>query len=169
MGEEEMPPTGLTLAGAKEWLNENFVKHTITPVNAKAGLYFGLDTWDVKALEEVPNINSLRKRNFRLYTAGLEEDSKAWWESTMGPMSAPLIPSLPTFLDDARDFLRSEVKADKIKAGELLYGDDEMERTTAIVIDVTNKEKHILIKRINNKFSMEDYTPVTIAKDIATK
>lgn len=167
---EQMPPTGLTLAGAKQYLSDNFVKHTITHVNAKAGLYFGLDVWDVSALEEVSNVNSLRKRNFRLYTQGLGDDAKAWWEATQGPMSPPVPPTPePTFLDDARAFLRAEVKADRIKAGELIYGDDEMERATATVISSEKKEKRVLIKRVADVFSMEDYVHLSGTTEVVAK
>lgn len=166
---EQMPPTGLTRAGAKQYLSDNFVKHTIIHVNAKAGLYFGLDVWDVSALEEISNVNSLRKRNFRLYTQGLGDDAKAWWEATQGPMSPPATTPEPTFLDGARDFLRAEVKADRIKAGELIYGDDEMERATATVIDKGKKEKRVLIKRVGKIFSMEDYVHLSGTTEVVAK
>lgn len=163
---EELPETGLTLGKAKEWLEKNFVRHTITHVNAKAGLYFGLDAWDVKALEEVPNINSLRKRNFRLYTLGLEDDSKAWWEATQGPMSAPTPPTPePTFLQQAMDFLVIEAKEDRIKAAELIFGDDKMERATAVVIGTDSKERRVVIRKNNEGgFSMDEYTPISLTE-----
>lgn len=164
-----MPETGLTLAKAKLYLSDNFVKHTISHVNAKAGLYFGLDVWDVSALEEVLNVNSLRKRNFRLYTQGLDDDSKAWWEATQGPMSPPATTPESTFLEGARDFLRAEVKADRIKAGELIYGDDEMERATATVIDKGKKEKRVLIKRVDAIYSMEDYVHLSGTTEVIAK
>jgi len=155
--EEKMPPTGLTLGEAKKYLSNNFVKYTLKKVSA---LYFGLDEWDVKALEEVPNVNSLRKRNFRLYTRGISDEVPAWWEATQGPMSPPISTPEPTFLDEARNFLREEVKTNHIKAGELIYGDDKMERATATIINAAGKEKHAVIKRVDNKFSMEDYIPI---------
>ena len=164
---EQMPPTGLTLAGAKQYLSDNFEKHTIKKTSE---LYFGLDVWDVKALEKVPTIDSLRRRNFRLYTAGLDDTAKAWWEATQGPMSPPAPPTPePTFLDGARAFLRAEVKADRIKAGELIYGDDEMERATATVIDSGKKEKRVLIKRVDAIFSMEDYVHLSDVTEVIAK
>lgn len=158
-----MPPTGLTLASAKEYLAGKFVKYTIVHVNAKTGLYFGLDIWDVSALEEVPNVNSVRKRNFRLYTQGLEDEAQAWWEATQGPMSPPTPPvPEPTFLQQAKAYLVTEVKEDRIKAAELIFGDDQMERATAVVIDSASNEKRVVIKKKDGVFSMEDYTPISI-------
>ena len=158
-----MPSTGITLREAKQYMIDNFITHTITHVNVKAGLYFGLDVWDVSALEEVPNINSVRKRNFRLYTQGLEDDALAYWEATQGPMSPPTVTPKPTFIDGARTFLKEEVAANTIKAGELIYGDNDMERATATVIDsATNNEKYVVIKKKADVFSMEDYTPIKL-------
>ena len=159
---EQMPPTGITLGEAKQYLSEKFVKYTIAHVNAKAGLYFGLDVWDVSALEEVPNVNSVRKRNFRLYTKGLDDDAKAYWEATQGPMPAPVVTPEPTFLDGAMNYIREEVKTNKIKAGELIYGDDQMERATATIIGIDGAEKYVVIKQEAAVFSMENYTPVKI-------
>ena len=168
---EELPKTGLTLAGAKQYLAENFVKYTITHVNAKKGLYFGLDVWDVSALEEVPNVNSVRKRNFRLYTQGIEDNSPAWWEATQGPMPAPAPPTptpQPTFLDEARAFLRREAKADRIKAAELIFGDDEMERATAVVVDNSLQEKRVVIRKdADGEFVMDAYTPLSPSEIIS--
>jgi len=161
---EEMPATDITLGDAKQWLTDNFVKHTIKKVSA---LYFGMAMYDVQVVEEVQEINSIRKRQFRLYSETPEDTSKAWWESTMGPMSPPETTPVLTFTDEARKFLRDEVKANNIKLGELIYGDDEMERATATVIDTTSKEKYVIIKRSDNKFSMEDYTPVVSAREAA--
>lgn len=166
MSNGEMPATHITLGDAKQWLTNNFVKHTIKKVSA---LYFGMVMYDVQVVEEVPNINSIRKRQFRLYAESPEDTAKAWWESTMGPMSAPVIPQTPTFTDEARAFLRTEVKADSIKTGELIYGDNEMKRATATVVDPTGKEKYVIIKKKDGAFSMEDYTPVVLAKEAVTK
>lgn len=165
---EELPPTGLTLAGAKKYLSDNFVKHTLKKVSE---LYFGLDVWDVKAMEEVPNVNSLRRRNFRLYTQGLEDDSKAWWESTQGPMSAPTPPAPEsTFLEQVRSFLIKEAQTNEIKAAELLFGDNEMERATAVIIDSASKEKRVVIsKDTDDAFLMEDYTPLSATEIAPTK
>lgn len=159
-----MPSTAITLGDAKQWLSKTFVKYTIKKVSA---LYFGMAMYDVQVIEEVPNINSLRKRQFRLYAETPDDTAKAWWEATQGPMSPPATTPLPTFTDKAREFLRTEVKANKIKAGEMIYGDDKMERATATVIDVTGQEKYVVVKRVGVVFSMEDYTPVVIAKEAA--
>ncbi len=157
---EEMPPTGMTLGEAKQWMNEHFVKHTFKKTSH---LYFGLLIYDVQAIEEVPNANSLRKRQFRLYAESDEDTAKAWWEATQGPMSPPASTPEPTFLDGAREFLRIEVKANRIKAGELIYGDNDMERATATVIGADSIEKYVVIKKEETTFSMEDFTSIARA------
>ena len=150
-----------------------------------------------------------RRRNFRLYTQGIDDGAKARWEGTQGPKTAeakavtlgdvkawltatygskgegwnmkqtsekwlgrdvwdvhvmeptsPTEPAAANFLDEARAFLVEEAKADRIKAGELIYGDNDMQRATATVIDAAGKEKHVVLKRSKNGIKAEDYTPL---------
>jgi len=155
----EPPETGLTLGKVKQWLSANTLAYTMQ--KSSKGLILGEYEWTVNCKEEVDD-NYSQKRNYRLYTKGLEDDSKARWEKNQGPtLFPPPIPE-PTFLDGARDFIRAEVVADRIRAGELIYGDNDMERATATVIDATNTEKYVVIKREADVFSMEDYTPIKI-------
>ena len=91
---KEMPKTSLTLAGAKQYLADNFPQYKMKKTSA---LHFGLDMWEVNALEEVPNINSVRTRNFRLYTRGIGDDSLAWWEATQGPVVLTPAPPLQIY------------------------------------------------------------------------
>lgn len=151
-----MPPTGITLEEAKQYLSDNFVKYTITHVNAKAGLYFGLDVWDVSALEEVPNINSLRKRNFRLYSQGLEDDSKAWWESTQGPISAPTIIPEPTFASRVEAYLKTKIDDNTLKFGFIVQPSELIKKALCNVIMPDNVDKTILVSEdAEGKFSFE--------------
>lgn len=141
-----MPPTGLTLASAKQYLSETFVKYTIAHVNAKAGLYFGLDVWDVSALEEVPNMNSARKRNFRLYSQGVDDESKAWWESTQGPMSAPTPPTPePTFASRLEAYIKTKVENGAIKFGFVVQVSELTKKALCNVIMPDNTDKTILV------------------------
>ena len=152
-----MPITSLTLAGAKQYLALNFAQYKMKKTSA---LHFGLDMWEVNALEEVPNSNSLRTRNFRLYTQGIEDDSLAWWEATQGPVVPTPAPPLPTFRDQLLIFLREEVSANRFKIGVLTHVDNEMERAIATVVDSAGMEKRVIIKKEGLKFVMEDYTPL---------
>ena len=166
---EEIPETGLTLGKAKQFLEDNFIAYTMKKSSA---IILGEYEWDVKCKEEIDDYRE-EKRNFRLYTKGLDADSYARWEKNQCPtqysISSPSTPPAHTFLDGARAFLRAEVKADRIEAGELIYGDDEMERATATVIDSGKKEKRVLIKRANNVFSMEDYVHLSGTTEIIAK
>ena len=159
--------------------------------------------------EEKRDTDTEMRRNFRLYTFGLDDSAKARWEGTQGPKSpeakavtfgevnawlterfgkegegwnkkrvsekwlgrdiwdvhvmepvSPAEPAAANFLDEARAFLVEEAKADRIKAGELIYGDNDMQRATATVIDAAGKEKHVVLKRSKNGIKAEDYTPL---------
>jgi hypothetical protein len=161
--DKNLPATGLTLKDAKQYMASNFVQYTIKKTSH---LYFGLLIYDVQAIEEVSDLNSLRKRQFRLYAVSEDGASKAWWEATQGPMSLePAIPE-PTFTDGVRAFIRAKVKSDYIKAGELIYSDDEMERATATVIVATKKEKRVVVKRIKGVYSMEGYIPLSNLQEV---
>lgn len=140
---ETMPPTGLTLEKAKQYLTDNFVKYTITHVNVKAGLYFGLDVWDVSALEEVPNVNSARKRNFRLYTQGLDDTSKAWWEATQGPTSAP-VPE-PTFTNCLEAYIKTKIDDNTIKFGFIVQSSELTKKALCNVIMPDKTDKILLV------------------------
>lgn len=152
-----MPSTSLTLAGAKQYMTNNFVSHTFKKTTF---FYFELLVYDVQAIEEMPNLNSIRKRQFRLYAESDEDTAKAWWEATQGPMPAPIVTPEITFSNDANNFLISEVAANKIKVGKLIYTDDNMERATAMVVATDGIEKFVIIKKTDGIYSMEDYTPI---------
>lgn len=140
-----MPPTDLTLAGAKQYLSDNFVKHTITHVNVKVGLYFGLDVWDVSAIEEAPNVNSLRKRNFRLYTQGLDDTSKAWWEATQGPMSAPISILEPTFISRVEAYIKTKIDDNTIKFGFIVQSSELIKKALCNVIMPDKTDKTLIV------------------------
>lgn len=160
----EMPATTLTVAEARKYLAEHFLDYTLKKTSA---LNFGLNVWDVSALEEVAVTNSVRKRNFRLYSQGDEEDDLAWWEATQGPITPPIPEPIVRFTDEARAYLVSAAKADSIKAGELIYADDAMERATAAVVDANGKEKRVVLKKdAQGKIVSEDYTPLTVTETV---
>lgn len=151
---EELPETGLTLAGAKQWLTENFVKHTLKKTSE---LYFGMDVWDVKAMEEVPNVDSLRKRNFRLYTAGIEDDAKAWWEATQGPMSPPTPPvPEPTFVTRLEAYIKAKTDDSTIKFGFIVQVSEPSKKAICNVIFPDKTDKTILVSEDSERvFSFE--------------
>jgi len=159
--------------------------------------------------EEKRDTDTEMRRNFRLYTFGLDDSAKARWEGTQGPKSPeakavtfgevkawltekfgqvgvgwnmkrvsekwlgwdvwdvhvmepviPAEPAIPSFLDEARAYLIAEVQAGRLMAGELIYGDNDMQRATATVIDAVGKEKRVVLKRGAKGIEAEDYTPL---------
>lgn len=150
---EKMPSTGLTLRKAKQYMTDNFISYTIAHVNTKAGLYFGLDVWDISALEEVQNINSVRKRNFRLYSQGLEEDAKVWYEATQGPISPSA--SEPSFSDRVSIFIKTKVNDGTIKFAYVVQINEDISKALGVAIMPDNTEKRILLKETEGAFSIE--------------
>lgn len=147
---------GLTLAKAKQYLNDNFVTYTITQINDISGMYFGLDVWNVSALEEVSNVNSVRKRNFRLYTQGLEEKSKAWWEATQGPMSPSATTPELSFASRVEVYIKTQVDSGTIKFGFVVQLNESQKKAICNVIMPDNSNKSILVSEDSKgKFNFE--------------
>jgi len=141
--EEKMPSTGLTLAGAKAYLVKNFAKHTLKKTSE---LYFGLDVWDVKVLEDMPNVNSMRKRNFRLYTQGIDDEAKAYWEATQGPMSPPTPPTPElTFVSRLEAYIKTKVDDGTIKFGFIVQVSELSNKAICNVIMPDRTDKSILV------------------------
>ena len=152
--EEKMPSTGLTLAGAKAYLAKNFAKHTLKKTSE---LYFGLDVWDVKVMEQVPNIDSLRKRQFRLYTAGIDDEAKAWWEATQGPVLPPTPPTPePTFVNRLETYIKTKIDDNTIKFGFIVQVSEPSKKAICNVIMPDRTDKSILVSEdAEGKFSFE--------------
>ena len=173
-----------TIGKVKEFLTANFQAFEIQTVNVqKAGKMqqaksLGRFVFNVEAIEKRPyqaGIAFDRHRNFRLYVIPPDENTEkfdpnlkenegvsASFEETQGPSIASETPPTPvkTFTDDARAYLIAQVKANALKVGELIYGDNDMERATAVIIDAAGKEKRVVLKRDEKGFEMTEYTPL---------
>lgn len=130
----------LTLAGAKAYLETNFVSYTIKKTSE---LVLGLDIHDIKAIEEVPNVNSLRRRNFRLYTQGIEDDAEAWWEATQGPMSAP--DPEPGFMNRLDAYIATKIEDNTIKFGFVVQSSELTQKALCNVIMPDKSDKTLLV------------------------
>lgn len=137
---EKTPSTGFSLKDAKQYLSANFVNHTLKKTSE---LSFGLDVWDVKAIEEVLDTNSLRRRNFRLYTQGLEDDALAWWEATQGPMSSPA--PEPTFINRLELYIKTKIDDNTIKFGFIVQSSELSKKAVCNVIMPDKSDKILLI------------------------
>lgn len=135
-----MPPTGITLGEAKMYLGDNFIGYTIKKTSEQL---FGLYVYDVKAMEEVPETNSIRRRNFRLYTDGLEDIANAWWEATQGPTSAP-VPE-PTFNNRLEAYIKTKVEDNTIKFGFVVQSSELSKKAICNVIMPDKSDKSLLV------------------------
>lgn len=152
---EGIPETNLTLGGAKQYLSDNYISHTIKKTSE---LSFGLTVWDVRAIEEVLDTNSLRRRNFRLYTQGLEDDALAWWEATQGPTISTSPPELP-FMDRLEGYIKTKIDDNTIKFGYIAQSSELTKKAicNAIMQDMSTKSL-LLSEETEGNFSFEVIT-----------
>ena len=132
--------TNITLGEAKQYMSDNFVSYTIKKTSE---IVFGLDVHDVKAIEEVPNINSRRRRNFRLYSEGIEDTALAWWEATQGPMSPPT--SDPTFVNRLELYIKAKIEDNTIKFGYIVEISELTKKALCNVIMPDKTDKVLLV------------------------
>lgn len=139
---ELTPKTDLTLAKAKQYMSDNFAKYTFKKTSH---LYFGLLIYDVQAIEDVPNANSLRKRQFRLYAESDVDMAKAWWEATQGPMSAPAATPEPSFTSRVEIFIKTKIDDHTIKFGFVAQLSEQAKKAICNVIMPDKTDKSVLI------------------------
>jgi len=149
---EETPSTGLTLGKAKEWMKKNIPKHTMKPSSPTR---YGDYEWDVKCREEVDE-NFERNRNFRLYSNGLEDDSKARWEQTQGPTLSTPTTSEPSFASRLEAFIKAKTDEGKIKFGFIVQVSELSKKALCNAIMPDKTDKTLLISEdAEGNFSFE--------------
>lgn len=132
--------TGLTLGGAKEWLTDNFPKHTIKKTSV---MKYGQYEYHVEVREETDE-NFARNRNYRLY-AGLEDSSQARWEQTQGPtLSGPAI-SEPTFVNRVETYIKTKIDDNTIKFGFVVQLSELTRKALCNVIMPDKTDKILLV------------------------
>ena len=133
-------PTGLTLGEAKQWLTDNFPKHTIKKTSV---MKYGEYEYHVEVREETDE-NFARNRNYRLY-AGLDDSSQARWEQTQGPtLSAPIIPE-QTFASKVEAYIKTKIDDSTIKFGFIIQSSGLTKKAICNVIMPDNTDKSILV------------------------
>ena len=137
---EEMPETGLTLGKAKQYLKDNFLAHTMKKSSA---MILGEYEWDVKCKEEIDD-NRSQKRNFRLYTKGLEDDSKARWEFNQGPTLDSPVPK-PTFVSRVEAYIKTKIDDNTIKFGFVVQPSELTKKAICNAIMPDKSDKSMLV------------------------
>ena len=146
----------ITLADVKKILTEKTVSFTLDHLDHKE---FDLDVWHVTALEDTGN-NSLRKRNYRVFSQGTNESSPAWWDDLQKPViSQPASSSSsPTFREELQDEIKQMIANGKIQFAEILAVDEQNKRARLRVVTSQYAEKQMLVVKTENGFETQEIT-----------
>ncbi|RLI08458.1 hypothetical protein DRO24_01205, partial [Candidatus Bathyarchaeota archaeon] len=102
--------------------------------------------------------NSLRKRNFRVFSQGTNESSPAWWDDLQKPViSQPTSPSL-AFTEELRDEIKQMIANGKIQFAEILSVDEQNKRAKTKVITSQYAEKQMLVIKNESGFEIQEIT-----------
>jgi len=146
----------ITLADVKKTLTDKTVSYTLDHLDHKE---FGLDVWHITALEDTGN-NSLRKRNYRLFSQGTDDSSPAWWDGLQKPViSQPTSSSSsPTFREELQDEIKQMIANGKIQFAEILSVDEQNKRAKTKVITSQYAEKQMLVIKNESEFETQEIT-----------
>jgi len=142
----------ITLADVKKTLTEKTVSFTLDHLDHKE---FDLDVWRVAALEDTGN-NSLRKRNFRVFSQGTNESSPAWWDDLQKPVISQ--PTSSSFTEELRDEISQMIANGKIQFAEILSVDEQNKRAKTKVITSQYAEKQMLVIKNESGFEIQEIT-----------
>ena len=142
----------ITLADVKKTLTEKTVSFTLDHLDHKE---FDLDVWRVTALEDTGN-NSLRKRNFRVFSQGTNESSPAWWDDLQKPVISQ--PTSSSFTEELRDEISQMIANGKIQFAEILSVDEQNKRAKTKVITSQYAEKQMLVIKNESGFEIQEIT-----------
>lgn len=136
--------TDLTLGEVKQWLTDKYSAHTM---KKSSGMILGEYEWNVSCKEEMGN-NRAQKRNFRLYSKGLEDDSIVRWEYNQCPAlssPAPPEPPEPTFASRLEAYIKKKVDDNTIKFGFVTQSSELTKKALCNVIMPDKTDKALLI------------------------
>jgi len=143
----------ITLADVKKILTDKTVSYTLDHLDHKE---FGLDVWHITALEDTGN-DSLRKRNYRVFSQGTDDSSPAWWDDLMKPtLSQPSLSPSSTFTNELRDAIKEMITNGKIEFAEILSVDEQNNRARLKVVTSQYAEKQMLAKKTDSGFETQD-------------
>jgi len=145
----------ITLADIKKFLADKTISYTLDHLDHTE---FGLNVWHIVALEDSGN-NSLRKRNYRIFSQGTEDNSPAWWDDLQKPiLSESSQSSSSSFADELQDEVKKMITNGKVEFVEILSLDEQNDRARLRVITSQYEEKQMLIKRTESGFKTQEIT-----------
>jgi len=147
----------ITLADIKKSLNEGTTSYVLEHLDHKE---FGLDVWHVTAIEEEKD-NSLRKRNYRIFSQGTDDSSPAWWDALQKPTFTKDSSSiLPSFFKVLQDEINGMINKKTIEFAKILSVDEENRRALIEVVTPKYTEQKMLIKKTENGFETQEIVTV---------
>jgi len=145
---------GLTLGDVKKKLGEMTVSYELVHLDHKE---FGYDVWHVTALEDTGR-DALRKRNYRVFSKGTDDNSPAWWDDLQKPVLSQAVSSVPTFAEELRNEISQMIGSGKIQFAEILAVDEQNKRARLKVVTAQYAEKQMLVVKIENGFDTQEIT-----------
>jgi len=142
----------ITLADIKKSLNEGTTSYVLEHLDHKE---FGLDVWHVTAIEEEKD-NSLRKRNYRIFSQGTDDSSPAWWDALQKPTLTQDSPVSPSFSEVLQSEIKSMINKKTIEFAEILHVDEENKRALIKVVTPEYTEQKMLIKKTEDGFETQE-------------
>ncbi len=143
---------GLTLGDVKKKLGEMTVSYEIVHLDQKE---FGYDVWHVTALEDTGR-DALRKRNYRVFSQGTDDNSPAWWDDLQKPVTSQSVST--TFTEELRDEITQMISDSKIQFAEVLSVDEENKRARLKVVTPQYAEKQMLVIKTESGFETQEIT-----------
>ena len=145
---------GLTLGDVKKKLGEMTVSYELVHLDHKE---FGYDVWHVTALEDTGR-DALRKRNYRVFSKGTDDNSPAWWDDLQKPVLSQAVSSVPTFAEELRNEISQMIGSGKIQFAEILAVDEQNKRARLKVVTAQYAEKQMLVVKTENGFDTQEIT-----------
>jgi len=149
-----MPPTGLTLGKAKQWLDDHTLAYTIKKTSA---LILGEYEYTVQCKEEVDD-NRSEKRNYRLYVNGSGNEAYARWEKNQCPafFNQPTTTPEPAFVSRVEAYIKKKMDDNTIKFGFIAQPSELTKKAICNVIMPDKTDKTILVtESAEGAFSFE--------------
>jgi len=145
---------GLTLGDVKKKLGEMTVSYELVHLDHKE---FGYDVWHVTALEDTGR-DALRKRNYRVFSQGTNDDSPAWWDDLQKPVLTSSITPVATFAEELRSEIAQMIGSGKIQFAEILAVDEQNKRAKLKVVTAQYAEKQMLVVKTESGFETQEIT-----------
>jgi len=145
---------GLTLGDVKKKLGEATVSYELVHLDHKE---FGYDVWHVTALEDTGR-DALRKRNYRVFSQGTNDDSPAWWDDLQKPVLTSSITPVATFAEELRSEIAQMIGSGKIQFAEILAVDEQNKRARLKVVTPQYAEKQMLVVKNESGFEIQEIT-----------